>query len=1065
LTLTVDSDDDDNIARIVLVQSSWDDPMGGENAMIPFSVAENWENVQDNLLKAETELAYVVENIRIAAENVKATKPYVENFGREIYEAGTDFGVVTPITATNTDGGTTTETTDYAYVRDLLHEVKTYTDIAAAGLGTEPQNLTSIADNLKYAGSRIRVAGDNFGVDNTIDTGTAAGAVQENRQQAFENLKDAGAKIENAAENFLAVGNFGMAAELLDIAADNINNAKIKLTNDSDSSAQAAATDLSEAKGYLDSVVTKLQAASLRLNDAGTKLSEIANTYLDNAVSIAINVTGTTRTYLGDNFSENIKEAATALGATENNVLRAGENLREAGLALDNVTDLDKAMLDFGTKYLTIRSDSVDNLLVKAGDNLRTASTVDLTTAASLLENAASQLGEAAAVLTATAGKLKPANWELSEPAAGQVQFEAENSDYYIAPGAAATEFVFLWKAPSDGTYKFTLYAYDDTDVQEFVLTEFDSIEVDGTEPGLVLLQVTQAGIAENNLAKADNAVLTIQASEPLSDLGAITIENEDIFVGPLTMADLTTTDNITFTYTFTVGTWDDNSPVDIKIASPWATDEYGNENTSEATAEFYVDTRAPILLDNGLSGLLGAMVGQKHQAGTGNLYWVDNNADQTITGNVEDNWAGDRLGKDNWEVVTVTIEWDTNSITADPMLTPENGFTKTLNLSEGLNSVVKVTATDWVGNSTSDNVENIFIDTKPPTIEFNTVAGKTWTDGVLINDSTPEIKVTVLDPGYPTSGLGVARENLKVYLDNNENFLDTFPTWGGLLENKAPWDPSTGVFENVIDNAGEGLVDGTYYIWVIASDNLAHDGKENENAILSFTIDTSKPAAADIVFDITVYATQYNTPLTPFVQRLTTVSISGTIPAAEVGGVIKVYVDGTVAAQVTTTTTTWSTSITLTAGKAQRVEVTLTDLAGNESDKKLYGYFMADASAPGVTITSPVTGTTTDVASIEVTGSVSKDPWEDYVDLTVTIQVGSATPGTLTVGADGSFTISAALAEGPNTITITATDEAGNVGSAAVTVTRTVTPWGTYAIILVIVALVLAAIAIFRKR
>jgi len=34
-----------------------------------------------------------------------------------------------------------------------------------------------------------------------------------------------------------------------------------------------------------------------------------------------------------------------------------------------------------------------------------------------------------------------------------------------------------------------------------------------------------------------------------------------------------------------------------------------------------------------------------------------------------------------------------------------------------------------------------------------------------------------------------------------------------------------------------------------------------------------------------------------------------------------------------------------------------------------------------------------------------------------------------------------------------------------SVTVTRTVTPWGTYAVVLVIIALILAAIAILRVK
>jgi hypothetical protein len=70
-----------------------------------------------------------------------------------------------------------------------------------------------------------------------------------------------------------------------------------------------------------------------------------------------------------------------------------------------------------------------------------------------------------------------------------------------------------------------------------------------------------------------------------------------------------------------------------------------------------------------------------------------------------------------------------------------------------------------------------------------------------------------------------------------------------------------------------------------------------------------------------------------------------------------------------------------------------------------------------------------------------------------------------VTINSDGTFSISAALSEGSNTITIRAVDSAGNIGSAIITVIRTVTPWATYAVILVIVALILAAIAILRAK
>jgi hypothetical protein len=136
---------------------------------------------------------------------------------------------------------------------------------------------------------------------------------------------------------------------------------------------------------------------------------------------------------------------------------------------------------------------------------------------------------------------------------------------------------------------------------------------------------------------------------------------------------------------------------------------------------------------------------------------------------------------------------------------------------------------------------------------------------------------------------------------------------------------------------------------------------------------------------------------------------------------------------------------------------------------KQLLGFAMPDTSAPTVTISSPTSGAETTEKSILVVGNVTKDTWEDYSDLTVTVQVGSVAGGTVTPDSTGHFSISATLTEGTNTISVVAEDAIGNRGSAGITsilVTRVVTPWATYAaIILVIIALALAAIAIFRKR
>lgn len=182
-----------------------------------------------------------------------------------------------------------------------------------------------------------------------------------------------------------------------------------------------------------------------------------------------------------------------------------------------------------------------------------------------------------------------------------------------------------------------------------------------------------------------------------------------------------------------------------------------------------------------------------------------------------------------------------------------------------------------------------------------------------------------------------------------------------------------------------------------------------------------------------------------PTKTKNTSVTIADT---AEANNTIKVYIGTDGCASWThpidnwATTTAdasgrWSVSVPLTQGLATAISATQTDALGDESSGHFYYYMISDVSAPTVTI-DPVAAST-DEASVTVSGTVTKDSWEAWTDLTATVQVGSATAGALTIGSDGKFSTSPALSEGVNTITISATDAVGNPGTASVSIERTV--------------------------
>ncbi len=106
----------------------------------------------------------------------------------------------------------------------------------------------------------------------------------------------------------------------------------------------------------------------------------------------------------------------------------------------------------------------------------------------------------------------------------------------------------------------------------------------------------------------------------------------------------------------------------------------------------------------------------------------------------------------------------------------------------------------------------------------------------------------------------------------------------------------------------------------------------------------------------------------------------------------------------------------------AYELTVTATDLAGNTGDATIS--FTIDKSPPVVSVTSPGDGTTTNESVITVSGTVDDDT------ASVTVNGVDATVAGTTFSASG-----ITLTEGPNTVTVTATDPAGNTAAVSITV------------------------------
>lgn len=150
------------------------------------------------------------------------------------------------------------------------------------------------------------------------------------------------------------------------------------------------------------------------------------------------------------------------------------------------------------------------------------------------------------------------------------------------------------------------------------------------------------------------------------------------------------------------------------------------------------------------------------------------------------------------------------------------------------------------------------------------------------------------------------------------------------------------------------------------------------------------------------------------------------------------VKLDGTAVAAATlaSTSVTGGYQVTYTPASAlsdgsHTVTVNVSDNDGNAAVQKSTSYTV-DTIPPTLNITSPAEGLITAASSLTVAGTTN-DATSSPV--TVDIKLNGASQGTVSVGTNGAFSKVVTLAEGSNTIVVTATDAAGKTS----TVTRTV--------------------------
>ncbi len=189
----------------------------------------------------------------------------------------------------------------------------------------------------------------------------------------------------------------------------------------------------------------------------------------------------------------------------------------------------------------------------------------------------------------------------------------------------------------------------------------------------------------------------------------------------------------------------------------------------------------------------------------------------------------------------------------------------------------------------------------------------------------------------------------------------------------------------------------------------LAADGPAPLSLVATDAAGNRTELVRNVVRDTQAPTLELTSPTDGAVVRDETASISGRVADATA---VSVTVNGTPA---TVADGAFTASLTLADGET-RVVVIATDAAGNaaQAERRI----VRDTQAPALTLTSPSEGMVTRESSVTVTGRV-----EDATAVTLTL--GGAP---VTVGADGGFTATAALAaDGPAPLSLVATDAAGN--------------------------------------
>jgi RHS repeat-associated protein len=223
-------------------------------------------------------------------------------------------------------------------------------------------------------------------------------------------------------------------------------------------------------------------------------------------------------------------------------------------------------------------------------------------------------------------------------------------------------------------------------------------------------------------------------------------------------------------------------------------------------------------------------------------------------------------------------------------------------------------------------------------------------------------------------------------------------------------------------DDVASVVISGTPYAATITGRNFTFTGVALAEGINRFAM-VATDRAGNVSTKSYALNVKSTTPVVDILESGAPIA-AGTLFNRAVVPVVRVT-ESAASISATLNGAPFTSGTTISTDGSYTLRATASDSFGHTSNEAT-ATFTVDTTPPVVKITSPASGATVHADHVTVSGTVTGG---DIARVTVA-------GITVTPAADGTFTISVPLENGPNVITVTAIDRAGNSGSDAVSVT-----------------------------